>query len=252
MATQTYDFLDDSLQEQPQKPNDFSSPFFPDGYVPTNDLASYGTCAQYAVDDQLAQMAFKAPTPPDNAFTVFGDTGSIIVDRDGSIEITGDITMDESAKIFWDAISCYAPANTDTVTKLENENNRLEQQVLDLKEKLAHFDSDAFLSDNRYFYAPHIPKATTKVMRNGEWVSFDAAAAKPQTAMDVLYNNSLMGHRHIPTTEQDVAQAQDELDILSAEFDSGLSLLAAIDSGVFKKQIKTTDVEKFDDAMGVL
>ena len=79
-------------------------------------------------------IAVSSPLPPDT-ISISNDKGSIVVHLNGDIVTTGDITIKEASKSFWDSISYYAPSNQDTIEKLERE-------IADLKIRLQSYEDD--------------------------------------------------------------------------------------------------------------
>jgi len=106
------------------------------------DYSNYNDYVNYSHDDLIAaspamdNMSFIAANPiPHDTVRISGENGAIEVSIGGTLNITGDITMTEAAKTFWDSIAYYAPENRDTI-------NKLEAEVAELKAKLSDSDSE--------------------------------------------------------------------------------------------------------------
>lgn len=126
--------------------------------APSNALAN-STCYSDLTGNSAPTIGLSTVSNIDpSAISITNQNGSINVNLDGTIEIDGDITINESAKLFWDAVKYYAPQNKDTINVSIFLNKMLEwvdtffHHLLSQSMYVIEYGLLLIVNDSKYFF----------------------------------------------------------------------------------------------------
>jgi len=133
------------------------------------------------------------------------------------------------------------------------------------KQLVFDFETEPKQLDTGYFYAPYIPQMTSKVVRDGKWITEDfISSSNPEgrgSLVETLpcgqglgmlddleyFQRKVSDAMRVPESYMERTKLQYE--VLKAQLETKPSMIVDKDSDIGKQFIKELRVNKFDDAM---